>query len=340
MQASDVNLAIIDATAGDAGQPLCVSPASRYATPIANTPLIGHVFDELAAGGIEEVRVITQPDVRRDLGRILGAGRTWGVEVSYVDATENDGRYTVLAEVEQALARGPVLLHPGDSLFRSQVGTMRERFRAGDVDSVLPEQASIEPLRSPEARRASDTILLLGPATRPLVGDLLSPKSEGEDLVATILHSDCRLAVCEQTEHWAYSESTEALLAANRMLLDGLPDPGEHDSFGRDNRIHGRVSISPHAFLSNSVIYGPVSIDDRAIVEDSFIGPYTAIGTDAIVSGTEIDNAMVLLGAEIRHPGLRIESSIIGERSRVTRGFELPKGMHLRLGPDSRISLT
>lgn len=334
-----VNFAIIDATAPPPDQPVLFT-ASRYATPIANEPLIGHVFDELAAGGIEEARVVAPPQVRRDLGRILGGGRSWGLEVSYLEASGTDLRQTVLTELEQALASGPVLLHPGDCLFRSQVAAMGQRFSAGDVDTVLPEQASVDPLRPPDERRAAETVLLLGPRTRSLVEDLLSPKSEGEDLISALLHSDCRLAVCEETEHWCYDESTAALLAANRMMLDTLADTGEPQSFGDNNRIHGRVSISPNAYISNCVLYGPISIADRAVLEDSFIGPYTAIGSDAVIRGAELDNAMVLAGAEVGHPGSRIEASIIGERARVTRSFDLPRGLHMRLGPDSRVELS
>jgi hypothetical protein len=70
------------------------------------------------------------------------------------------------------------------------------------------------------------------------------------------------------------------------------------------------------------------------------VGPYTAIGAGALVSGADIDNSMVLPRAELRHPGWRIEASIIGERASVIRSFDLPKGLHLRLGPDSQVTLS
>jgi glucose-1-phosphate thymidylyltransferase len=124
------------------------------------------------------------------------------------------------------------------------------------------------------------------------------------------------------------------------MLLDSLPAPPPETSFSDDNQVHGRVVIDPGAWVSNCVLHGPIAIDGRAVVEDSFIGPYTAIGSDAVLSGAEIDNSMVLTGAEVRHPGARIESSIIGERSRVVRSFDLPKGLHMRLGPDSRVTFS
>jgi hypothetical protein len=245
----------------------------------------------------------------------------------------------MLAEIEEALTRGAVLLHPGDCLFGGQLAAMRQRFIVGDVDSVLPEQAAVGARRDLLDSRISETLLVLGPATRPLFAELLSAPADGEDLIQTLLHSDCRLAVCEQSEPWQYSNTTESLLAANRRMLDAIPSPSVN-GIGQENELHGRVRISEGAFVSNCVIHGPVAIDDRAVVEDSYIGPYTAIGAGVILSGTEIDNSMVLAGAEIRHPGFRIEASIIGERSQITRSFQLPKGLHLRLGPDSQMLLS
>jgi glucose-1-phosphate thymidylyltransferase len=337
---STVNLAIIDATARGSGHPLGWSGSSPYSAPIANLPLIGHVFDELAASGIDQVRVIAPMEIRRELGRILGDGTSWGVEVSYRDLPEADGRETVLSEINQALATGPVLLHPGTSLFRGQVTAMRERFSAGDVDSVLPEQASIEQSDVGSSHRVSENVLVLGPETRRLFAELLSAAGEAGDLIASLLQGDYRLAVCEPTEHWRYSESTAGLLAANRMMLDALPVPPAETTFDENNQVHGRVAIDPGALVSNCVLHGPIAVDVRAVVEDSFIGPYTAIGAGAVVSGTEIDNSMVLAGAELRHPGSRIEASIIGERSRVVRSFDLPRGLHLRLGADSQVGFS
>ncbi len=335
-----MSLAIIDATTGDAGPAISASQPSRYATPIANEPLIGHVFNELAASGIEQALIVTTPPVHQNLEQLLDAGTTRGIDVSYRDVGEREGRITLLAEVKEALSQGPVLLHPGDCLLGSQLNAMWQRFRDGDVDSVLPAQASVVTPPGPTGPRASDTILLLGPGTRPLLADLLSPADEGDDLVGRLLHSGCRLAVCDEGVHWRYGDSTDALLAANRMMLDQLPAMAENDGFGEDNQMHGRISISPSAFVSSSVLYGPVSIGDRAVLEDAVVGPYTAVGSGATLSGTEIDNAMVLPGAEIRNLGYRIQASIIGERSRLVRSFALPKGLHLRLPPDSSLTLS
>src|ERR1700761_9599720 len=98
-----VSIAIIDATADAAGQTPGVSGAPRYVTPIANLPLIFHVFDELAGGGIDEARVVVGPGSRAELERVLGDGESWGLKISYLDAPEDDGADIVLAEIDKAL---------------------------------------------------------------------------------------------------------------------------------------------------------------------------------------------------------------------------------------------
>jgi glucose-1-phosphate thymidylyltransferase len=340
-----VSYAIIDAAAGGEARESASAGRSRFSTRIANLPLIYHVLDELAASGVDRARVIAPDGVRAELEQVLGSGRDWEVEISYVEAHGSDGRVGVLAELEQAASTEPVLLYPGDSLFPGQIRAMWERFGAGDVDAVVLDTSlralggnSIAVAR--QTSRLTATPAIVGPPGSRVIGALRTSQSDGQELVEWLRTSDCRVAVCELGGHWRYSDATEDLLTANRMMLDALPVPAVHGTFPGENEVHGRVAISPSARVSGCTLHGPVAIDERAVVEDSFIGPYTAIGAEAVLMGTELDNTMVLAGAEIRHPGQRIEASIIGEKASVVRSFALPKGMHMRLEPHSRVTLS
>ena len=340
-----MSFAIIDAAAGTEAQAgACVSH-SRYSTPIANLPLIYHVFDELAAAGIDRVRMIVGPDAREELEQVLGGGRPWGVDVSFITAGESDGRFAAWAELERAIAGEPVLVYPGDCLFPGQVSAMWERFSAGDVDAVVlgggngaSRWGRIGPAEL--SSRVTSDPAIVGPTGAPIVEGLLSGDIGRRDLADGLRTSDCRVAVCELAGHWRYSDDTENLLSANRMMLDALPVPVVDSSFGDNNVVHGRVAISSSARLSGCTLHGPVAVDDGAVIEDSYVGPYSAIGAGAVLSGAEIDNTMVLAGAEIRHPGQRIEASIIGERASVVRSFALPRGLHMRLAQGSRVTLS
>jgi glucose-1-phosphate thymidylyltransferase len=335
---------IIDAATGEPTPPGS-NRRSRYVTPIANEPLICHVFDELARAGVWHARIVASPALRLELERALGADHSSGVEVSYVTAPDSDGVHAVLSEIEGALSAGPVLVCPGDCLFPGQIAAMRDRFAAGDVDLVLlagggEDLPADRPSDASAAGRACETAAILGPATRDALAELLSSGLDGPDLLGSLVADGGRVAVCELTDHWRYGDSTEALLAGNRIVLESLVVPPREPGLSDGNRIHGRVAISRGARISNSTILGPVAIDDGAVVEDSFIGPYTSIGFGAIVSGAEIDNTIVHTMAEIRHPGHRIEASIIGERALIDRSFELPKGLHLRLEPGSSVTFS
>lgn len=340
-----MSFAIVDAAAGGEARSCGCAPRSRYCTPIANLPLICHVFDELAAAGIDRVRVIVRPSTRDELERVLDGGRPWGTEVSYTTAEDGDGRAAALTELERIVPNEPVLLCPGDCLFPGQLAAMWDRFSAGDVDAVVLSTANgaARGGRSEPAEllpRISSEPAIVGPPSSPVISRLRSAGVDRRDLADWLRTSDCRIAVCELGGHWRYSDGTEDLLTANRMVLDALPVPAVEASFGENNVVHGRVAISSSARLSGCILHGPVAVDDDAVLEDCFIGPYTAIGAGAVLRGTEVDNTMVLAGAEISHPGQRIEASIVGERASIVRSFALPRGLHVRLEPHSRVILS
>jgi glucose-1-phosphate thymidylyltransferase len=332
-----VSLAIVDARAEPVGESN-FETSSRYLAPIANLPLIWHVFDELAQGGVERALIIARASVRRELEQVLDGGRSWGLKLSYSEVGDADGEQTVLAKTTEKLSSGPVLVYPADCLFPGQVTAMCHRFSAGDVDCVVLSQNSSE--SSLLGSRIFATPAMLGPRTGKVLGGWMPCGRDPRDLVETLRRGDCRVAVCEATKQWYYSGSTERLLAANRMVLDDLPVPVVDGSFPDNNELHGRVAISPRARVSDSTLHGPIVIDDDAIVKDSFIGPHTAIGRGATVIGSDLDNSIVLTMARIEHPGHRIESSIVGERASILRSYQLPKGLHVRLAPGSRVILS
>ncbi len=257
----NVSLAIVDAVAEPAGES-SLEATSRYVASIANLPLIWHVFDELAEGGVERAVIVARAGVRRELEQVLDAGRSWGVEVSYSDAPEAGGQQTVLRKTRENLSSGPVLVYPADCLFPGQVAAMRDRFSAGDVDCVLLTQAP--PESSLPGSRMFATAAMLGPRTREALGNSMPRGRAAGDIIETLHAGGCRVAVCEAAKQWQYSDSTERLLAANRMVLDDLPVPVVDGSFPDHNEVHGRVAISPRARVSNCTLHGPVVIDDDA----------------------------------------------------------------------------
>jgi glucose-1-phosphate thymidylyltransferase len=335
---AEVSVAIIDATQPAGTRVDGLGHWSIYETTIGNLPLIGLVCEEIAAAGVRTARIVTPASTRRELGRMIGGGDAWGMEISYVDVPQGDGQTMLLQELDRALETDGVILHPGDCLLRRALPAMAQRYDDGDVDVVIATAppAPGEPTLHPRLCAAP---IVLGAQARDVVRRLIFAAELPAPLDVTLIHSDLRLARCAAAETWIYSASTEALLAGNRMILDTLEGEDRLPDAG-GNRLQGRIRIAPSATVRNSVIVGPVSIGEHAVVEDSYIGPFTAIANDAIISGTEIDNTIVLAGAELRHPGSRIEGSIIGAGASISQSFGLPRGMHLRLAAGSHLTVS
>jgi hypothetical protein len=58
------------------------------------------------------------------------------------------------------------------------------------------------------------------------------------------------------------------------------------------------------------------------------------------IDGSQIEHSIVLDDAQLRHVGTRIESSVIGRASRVTRNFALPSAMRLSVGDGAEVTLS
>ncbi len=335
-----MSLGIVDATYRTTDDVADGISPSRYTLPIGNVPLISRVIGDLAAGGLSRARVVATRDEAAELERALASGDGSGISVEIVEAPQTAPGRKVLAELEAALGGEPIVLQPGDGLCPGLLATMYERYRAGDVDLVLSATDGGDGRPDPGQNRLSWSPLMLGPRTHAAIAQLLEPESEDLDLTGVLLRGDLRLAVCEGSGGWSYENSTMALLAGNRRVLDELRDSPVAEEFATSNELRGRISVGRGVIASGCVIHGPVAIGDQAVLEDCYVGPFTAIGPRAKLTGAEVDDTIVLADAEIRHPGHRITASIIGEGARVERSFQLPRGVHLRLGRQSRLTFS
>ncbi len=348
-----VNIAIVDASVEDARQRCEYSRQSRYLTSIANRPLIAHVIDGLVGGGIESIVIASGSTVREQLAPVLRAGEPWSAEISFVETEPEVHGWALVSQLRDVVSGQPVLLQPADCLFTGQVRHLRDCFRADDIDLVLlvrpgtgragaiPKRVGrTDSIRLPRDH-PEGTALVLGRSVWPVLEQLSSePMIATQTMIESVDAAGLRVRACEVGEHWCYAGSSEQLLAANRIVLDAMPLDATPAQLSEDSDAQGRVVVSPSARVSRSSLRGPIVIGPNAVVSDSFIGPYTAIGSGATVVGAEIDYTMVLDDAEIRYPGHRLQSSVIGEGALVSKTFELPTGLRLELSPGSSVILS
>ena len=74
------------------------------------------------------------------------------------------------------------------------------------------------------------------------------------------------------------------------------------------------------------------------MISDSYIGPYTSVGDDCRIFGTELEDTIIMDNSIITKAG-KIVESLIGRNVRIREGITLPKGNRFIVGDNSDISL-
>ena len=87
------------------------------------------------------------------------------------------------------------------------------------------------------------------------------------------------------------------------------------------------------------MVRGPAIIGPGARITHSYVGPYTSIGRDVVVEGSEVEHSIVFPGARIQHLSTRLEASVVGAGARVSREFRLPRALRVTVGDGAEVSL-
>lgn len=327
--------------------------------PVANRPVLFHTLDWLDAAGVREVALMVDRRMVRPVREMLVAADAWSLTVTCLPHNVEGGLGAAFEVAGDVLAGEAFLLHLGDNLARGPFEELASEGPIGDSDATLfvdggpaPEAGGIVDfaggrlasiVSDPPASSAGSLagVALFGADTPdlarglPAAGDSeLEMLSAAERLSAAGGRVDARvLGGC-----WRFRGQPDALLDANRFVLEGMPNRlgtgGLHGS-----NIQGNVSIHDSAMIKSTTIRGPAIIGPRARLTDAYIGPYTSIGEDVVVEGAEIEHSIVLPGARISYLSGRLEASVIGAGARVFRDFKLPRALRLRVGEGAEVSL-
>ncbi|MBM3295837.1 MAG: glucose-1-phosphate thymidylyltransferase, partial [Candidatus Aminicenantes bacterium] len=137
---------------------------------------------------------------------------------------------------------------------------------------------------------------------------------------------------------WKDTGKLEDMLEANRLILETIEsrNEGEVDA---ESRVGGQVVLEKGVVLRNAVIRGPAIIGEGSEVADAYVGPFTAIGRNCRVVGTEIEHSIVLEGSEIVDIGGRIDESLIGREVKIYKCPPKPSVFRFMVGDKSEIGI-
>lgn len=326
---------------------------SRYAMPVANRALVRYAADALTTCRVHEVAVAVSPETVTDVYQLIGEGERFGARFRYLELTDSDTPLEAVRAARELLGdERPLVVHAGDALVTSGLRGVIADFERNKPDVLAVSDptrsdagTAVVSIRSGARRRRPlgwldrfwPAAVLAPAALREL--EAVNVDTDTSDGTAASLPDD-RIRIIDRALAgcWCYSGDCERLLEANRMILDELPHtPAEPDR--ETVRVEGRAFIHPSASLERTTIRGPAVIGADAEISDTFVGPYTSIGVGARLEGAEIDHSIVLERASIRHPGHRLEASVIGAGAEIARDYGMPTAVRLKLGRGSSVML-
>jgi glucose-1-phosphate thymidylyltransferase len=308
------------------GQPWpSVRSVPKPLVPVANRPLLFHDLDALRGAGVLEATIAVEPETAGAIRAAVGDGDDWHMAIRYAECATDVPLEQALALSRDFLAEEPVLVQHAGALVRERIHPHIAAFAGERLDGLA--------LRTHDAAR--DSSLLLS----QLAVAILVRATAGPDPILRIREGGGQVRVQEVDGCSPLLGAQDSLLEANRRVLQNLaPSFDPHSLI--DSRVQGPVVIDPTAHVERSVVRGPAIIGPRARVVDSYVGPSTSIGADVELEGAAIEYSIVMAGARLSFPGMRLEESVIGRDARVRRGFEPPAALRLAIGEGAEIVLS
>jgi glucose-1-phosphate thymidylyltransferase len=97
--------------------------------------------------------------------------------------------------------------------------------------------------------------------------------------------------------------------------------------------------VGENSQIIDSVVRGPVIIGSNTIIRNSYIGPYTSLGDNVLIEGSEIESSIVMKNCVIRDIPGRIDASLLADGAQVTAAQRMPAARRFILAENSYVQL-
>jgi glucose-1-phosphate thymidylyltransferase len=363
---------ILSGGAGTRLRPITHTSAKQL-VPVANKPILFYGIEDLAAAGITEIGIIVG-GTRDEIMAAVGDGSTFGVKVTYIPQDEPLGLAHCVKIARDFLGDDDFVMYLGDNLLRQGVTEFVDAFEADrrraaqpgfeDASEAAAAQILLASVPDPErfgvAEIGEDGSVVrlvekpeVPPSDLALVGVYLfdpsiheavaaiEPSERGEleitDAIQWLIDQGHRVRHDVLEGWWLDTGKKDPLLESNRRVLEVL-EPRCDGKVDEDSTVDGRVVIEEGAELVASTVRGPAVIGARTRLVNSYVGPFTAIGDDCEVVGSEVEQSVVLDHSRIIGVP-RLSDSLVGRHVEVLRTDRRPRATRLMVGDHCTIEL-
>ena len=312
---------------------------AKQLIPVANKPILGYVFDQVAATAISQVGVIIAPETGQHVKDYIKDGSKWNIKANYI-MQEPLGLAHAVKTAQQFLGQDSFIMCLGDNLTGQSLTTYVQKFEKQNLDALIilkevdnPSNFGIAQLddkgnitrlvEKPKEEMGNLAIIgtyLFSNKVHKAI-ERLKPSWRGELEITDAIQEMINLGFTVRAEildsWWLDTGKKDDILSANAQILDNYI---KRDIKGNiiNSTIDGRVKVESTAKIVNSTIRGPCIIGKNVSIENSFVGPYTSVGDKSVIQNSNLEHCVILENVTLNGVE-RLEDSLLGKNSKVAR---------------------
>lgn len=341
-------------------RPLTFSMAKQL-VPVANKPVLEYGIEAIRNAGIKDFGIIVgDPTSAAAIEENCGDGSRWGIKITYIPQPDPLGLAHAVKTAQPYLGESDFIMYLGDNLLKASISGLVTEFQTHRPAATVlltpvpnPSEFGVaemegdrvahleEKPKQPKSNLALVGVYLFDKRIHESI-ETLKPSWRGEleitDAIQGLIDRGLTVRSHIVEGWWKDTGSVDAMLAANRLILEDLESGNEGEVDGR-SRVEGRVAIGKGTRIVNSVVRGPAILGAGCHIENSFIGPFTSIDSNTKIVDTEIEHSIVLADCHLEKVGTRVEGSLVGRGCRVTHSSLPPKSLRLVMGDQCSVEL-
>jgi len=332
--------------------------SAKQLIPVANVPILFYGLRAIREAGIREVGIVVG-STAEEVRAACGDGSEHDVEITYIEQDQPRGLAHAVMVSRDFLGDDDFVMYLGDNVLVEGVTRFVEEFERHKPNAQIFLAKVREPERFGVAVLDGDRVVKLVEKPKEPISDLalvgvylfdrtiheaidtIEPSWRGEleitDSIQALIDSGRTVRPEMVSGWWKDTGKLEDLLEANRTMLQVL-EPRVDGEVDGESRLVGQVVVEKGAKVSRSVVRGPAIIGEDTIVEDSLIGPNASIYYGCSVSGSQIEDSIIM--ERCRIDDVRgLSQSLLGKDVEVSRGKTPPAMYRLMLGDQSQVEV-